>query len=75
MALVPCPECGRSISTAASACPGCGHPVAGQRRGLDGDVAGKAVSGIATWLVVPWIARAIVAVVGVIALFTFLGTR
>lgn len=26
MALVPCVECGREISTAAEACPGCGHP-------------------------------------------------
>ena len=27
MALMACPECGRSISTEASACPGCGYPV------------------------------------------------
>jgi hypothetical protein len=26
MALIPCPECGRQISTAAEACPQCGHP-------------------------------------------------
>jgi hypothetical protein len=26
MALIPCPECGRRISTAAEACPQCGHP-------------------------------------------------
>lgn len=26
MALIDCPECGRQISTAAEACPGCGHP-------------------------------------------------
>jgi hypothetical protein len=25
--LVPCPECGRLISRAASACPGCGPPM------------------------------------------------
>ena len=28
MPLVPCPECGRQISTAAEACPQCGHPQA-----------------------------------------------
>lgn len=28
MALINCPECGRQVSTAASACPGCGFPVA-----------------------------------------------
>ncbi|HEX7241525.1 MAG TPA: hypothetical protein VF263_14705 [Longimicrobiaceae bacterium] len=28
MALVPCPECGRRISTAALACPRCGYPMA-----------------------------------------------
>ncbi len=27
MALIKCPECGREISDAASACPGCGAPV------------------------------------------------
>jgi hypothetical protein len=26
MPLIPCPECGREISTAAEACPQCGHP-------------------------------------------------
>ena len=26
MPLIPCPECGRKISTAAEACPQCGHP-------------------------------------------------
>ncbi len=28
MALINCPECGRQVSTAAKACPGCGFPVA-----------------------------------------------
>lgn len=27
MPLVSCPECGRQISTAAEACPQCGHPM------------------------------------------------
>ena len=26
MPLIPCPECGRQISTQAEACPQCGHP-------------------------------------------------
>ena len=26
MPLIPCPECGRQVSTAGDACPGCGHP-------------------------------------------------
>lgn len=26
MALIPCPDCGRSVSTRAAACPGCGCP-------------------------------------------------
>jgi len=29
MALIPCPECGRQISTLASSCPGCGCPAGG----------------------------------------------
>lgn len=28
MALIPCPECGKQVSTSATACPGCGFPVA-----------------------------------------------
>ncbi len=28
MALINCPECGKQVSTAAKACPGCGFPVA-----------------------------------------------
>jgi len=28
MALIPCPECGREVSSAARACPNCGYPVA-----------------------------------------------
>lgn len=27
MALIKCPECGKEISSSASACPNCGHPV------------------------------------------------
>ena len=27
MALVPCPECGKKVSTMASACPDCGFPI------------------------------------------------
>ena len=27
MALIPCPSCSRSISTEATSCPGCGHPL------------------------------------------------
>lgn len=27
MSPVPCPECGREISTAAEACPHCGYPI------------------------------------------------
>lgn len=76
MALMQCPECNRSVSTQAAACPGCGYPINDRRAGaINSHVAGKVVGGLAAWLVVPWIARAVFAVVGVIALFTFLGTR
>lgn len=27
MALIKCPECGRDVSTEATACPGCGYPM------------------------------------------------
>lgn len=36
MALKPCPECGREVSTAASACPSCGKPL--PKRLLDRNV-------------------------------------
>lgn len=76
MALMQCPECNRSVSTRAASCPGCGYPINDRGAGsIDSNVAGKVVGGLAAWLVVPWIARALFAVVGVIALFTFLGTR
>ena len=76
MALMRCPECNRSVSTQAVSCPGCGYPINDRRAGpIDSNVAGKAVGGLAAWLVAPWIARAIFGVVGVIALFLFLGTR
>lgn len=29
MHLVPCPECGRRVSSMAAACPSCGHPTMG----------------------------------------------
>ena len=34
MALEPCPECGKPVSTFASACPQCGYPVALYRKVL-----------------------------------------
>jgi len=33
MALINCPECGKQVSTAAKACPGCGFPVAEKIQG------------------------------------------
>jgi membrane protein YdbS with pleckstrin-like domain len=32
MALITCPECGKQVSTAATACPSCGYPVAERER-------------------------------------------
>ncbi|RZA25382.1 MAG: zinc ribbon domain-containing protein [Proteobacteria bacterium] len=76
MALMQCPECNHSVSTQAASCPGCGHPINDTRTGaMDNNVAGKLAGALAAWLVAPWVARAIFAVVGAIALFTFLSTR
>ena len=33
MALISCPECQKEVSSAADACPSCGHPILGVRRG------------------------------------------
>lgn len=27
MALIECPDCGKAVSSAATACPSCGHPI------------------------------------------------
>jgi hypothetical protein len=32
MALAPCPECGRRVSDRAAVCPGCGYPLAEDRK-------------------------------------------
>ena len=31
MALIPCPECGWNVSTKATACPQCGHPLGSEK--------------------------------------------
>ena len=31
MALIKCPECGKDVSTSASACPHCGYPINGNK--------------------------------------------
>lgn len=33
MALLPCPECGRQVSSAAYSCPFCGYPISDKRDG------------------------------------------
>lgn len=80
MALVRCPECGRDVSTQASACPGCGHPLQGQGAvpppgALQSPhLWGRVAMVLGAWLVTPWIARLIVALaVCVLAYFMFTG--
>ena len=34
MALITCPDCGRSVSESASACPGCARPLAANSSGV-----------------------------------------
>jgi TM2 domain-containing membrane protein YozV len=36
MALIKCPECSSEVSSAASACPKCGHPILGGRSSAAG---------------------------------------
>ena len=71
MALITCNECGRQISDRASSCPGCGAPVAGNapvQQLIDAGTAKTAVTGLAAWLVAPWIGRALVAIAALIFL-------
>ena len=76
MALVACSECGKQVSTLATSCPSCGAPVNG---GGDGSAArrepvvnagllGKLVTAMGAWLVIPWIARLLVFLAGIVML-------
>jgi hypothetical protein len=56
MSLVPCPECGRSVSTSANSCPGCGHPLRQAAESPSGWI-GKAATVLGAWLIAPWVAR------------------
>jgi hypothetical protein len=58
MALKKCPECGGKVSSAATACPACGHPLGKsflekQEAGCLRVIAFFTVVGIALWLLVP----------------------
>jgi uncharacterized membrane protein YvbJ len=75
MALISCPECRREISDQALSCPGCGYPIKAksEQTSFPTGTAVKTAGGVfAAWLTAPWIARLVVGVVGLIALFTFL---
>jgi predicted amidophosphoribosyltransferase len=56
MSLVSCPECGRSVSTSANSCPGCGHPLHQAGEPPTGWI-GKAAAVLGAWLTAPWVAR------------------
>ena len=71
MALITCNECGRQISDRASSCPGRCAPVAGNapvQQLIDAGTAKTAVTGLAAWLVAPWIGRALFAIAALIFL-------
>lgn len=82
MALMKCPECTREVSDKATACPGCGHPIASSTRneraihgGNAADIAKTGGKVAATWLLagqVHWIVRGLVAIVMIAGLFLFL---
>ncbi|MGK6307237.1 zinc ribbon domain-containing protein [Variovorax sp. DT-64] len=73
MALIACPECGKQVSTQASACPACGAPVSGStaphggRREpvVNATLLGKIAAVVGAWLVVPWLVRLLAFLAGV----------
>jgi len=86
MALTPCPECGREVSSRAPACPSCGYPLQGDRRHPPAQphggknalqsphLWGRVALVLGAWLVTPWIARLVVALaVCVLAYFMLTG--
>ena len=48
MALIPCPECGREVSSKAKACPSCAHPVAENGQAADKPGALQLAADVAT---------------------------
>lgn len=47
MALIKCPECGRSFSDQADACPDCGYPTPGKKpKKKKSNIAGGILAGI-----------------------------
>ena len=70
MALAPCPECGHKVSTQAASCPACGYPMQGTRNVAQQPPAmqsprvwSNAIFALGAWLITPWIAKLVVAVV------------
>ncbi|WP_198970220.1 zinc ribbon domain-containing protein [Xylophilus sp. ASV27] len=67
MALIPCPECGRQVSTQAVACPACGCPITGRgpapQPGANAGLLGRLAALLGAWLIVPHVARLIAIVV------------
>lgn len=66
MALVPCPVCERQVSQLASACPGCGHPIA-EAQPVSRAASPAAGGDTPTWLVVIGI------ILGVLGALLFIG--
>lgn len=80
MALMKCPECGHMVSTQAASCPSCGYPLKPESASGKGGalqspkVWSTGLLALGAWLVTPWIARLIVAVIAlVVAYFLFSG--
>ncbi|GAB2466443.1 hypothetical protein GCM10027082_17530 [Comamonas humi] len=81
MALIPCPECGRQVSTQAGSCPHCGYPLQPQQRHAPEQGAlqsphvwSRAIVALGAWLVTPWIARLLFGLAAlVVAYFLFRG--
>lgn len=81
MALISCPECDRSVSDQADACPGCGHPVRANGSAGSSQEAAKG-SGTADWVkatgivgaawALPRIAKILFALIVAVVFFYFL---
>lgn len=82
MALIACPECRHQVSTLARACPSCGAPIAEPAYALPQrsealvtpGLLGRLLTVLGAWLVVPWVARTIVAVAGIAMLIVMFST-
>lgn len=79
MALIDCPDCGRPVSPRAPSCPNCGAPIAAAGRPagprlVTPSLLGRLAAVLGAWLVLPWVARLLAFLAGIVMLIVMFTT-